>query len=143
VNKLTLVAALCLGGTPCALPAQLPPPVAAGLAAIKAGDYNRAIDEWTKTWEAGPGTDSARIRLKNGVGRLSDKPQTWDLVRDITITQAVHRYFFVIGGERDPLFLVLETYQRPDGTWTVEHIQYNSSLNGLPPMDAVQFLRPP
>lgn len=133
-----LALCLCAG----ALAGQLPPTLAQGLTAVKAGDYNRAIDAWTSTWQPGPGTDSSRQRLKSGLARL-DPPRAWEIVRDVTITKQLHRYYVVISGERVPLFLVLEAYLRPDGTWTVEHIQYNSTLTSLPGLDVAEFLRTP
>lgn len=124
--------------------AQAPPAIAQGLAAIKAGNTDSAIDAWTKTWAAGAQTDSARLRLKTAMANITasgNAPQGWELVRDMPLGKSVHRYYVVLQGARDPIYLVLEAYQRPDSTWTVEHIQFNATLTGLPGLDAVQFLR--
>ena len=126
--------------------AQLPMPVSQGLAAVKAGDYNLAVDEWTKTWQEGEATDSSRLRLKSAfatLGASAGKPQGWDLVHDVAILPAVRRYYIIVSGARAPVYLVLEAYQRPEGTWTVEHIQFNATLTALPPADIAEFLRGP
>jgi hypothetical protein len=125
------------------LHAQLPPPVARGLAAAKSGDFNLAIDEWTKTWVANETTDSARTRLKNAFARLDQKSQGWELVRDLAVSSSLHRYYVIVSCERVPLYLVLEAYQRPDSQWSVNNIIFNSSLSGLAPLDAAIFLRGP
>lgn len=123
--------------------AQLPDPVAQGLHAVEAGDYDRAIDEWTKAWRPSAATDSARTRLKTSLANLADRPSGWELIRDEAIAKTVHRYYVVVFAERDPLYLVLEAYHRPDGVWTVEYIVFNTSLNKLPPLDVAQFAREP
>lgn len=126
--------------------AQLPPPVARGLAAVKAGDFDQAVDEWTKSWPSTLDTDSARLRLKSGFSNLvlvAGTPQGWEIVKQVAIGKLVQRYYILIECARDPAYLVLEAYQRPDSSWTVERLQFNANLMGLQPLDVAQFLTGP
>lgn len=136
-----MVSTLTLSGRAAAQAA--PPAIAQGLAAVKAGNLDSAIDEWTRTWPASDQTDSARQRLKTAFANVTaagNTPQGWELVRDLPLGKSVHRYYVVIDGARDPVYIVLEAYLRPDNTWTVDHIQFNATLTGLPGVDAVEFL---
>jgi len=122
--------------------AELPPPVAAGLAAVKAGSYDSAVYEWTKAWASSDRVDSVRATFKAGFARITasgNLPKGWELARDVAIGKTIHRYYIVILGSNDPVFLVLEAYQRPDGTWTVDRMAFNSNLTGLSPFDASEF----
>jgi hypothetical protein len=122
---------------------SLPPPIAAGFAAIRGGDYSRAVDEWTANWANG---DSARIRLKANFRNLVEatgKPSGYELVRDVAISPRVHRYYVVLVNEKDPAYLVLEAFRRPNNEWTVERIVFNASLTALSPMDVAAFLTRP
>jgi len=113
-----------------------------GLSLAKAGDYDRAVDEWTNTWAAD--RDSLRTHLKSAFAHLvatAGPAHDYEIVRQVQVSNHVERWYVVLLNERDPTFLVLEAYLRPDTTWTIDRIEFNMSLAGLPPLDAAQFLR--
>lgn len=141
---LVLPLLLALHGRPLDAQSELPPPVAAGLAAVKAGNYDSAVDEWTKAWANSGRADSVRTAFKIGFARViasGNIPKGWELARDIAVGKTVHRYYIVILGSSDPVFLVLQAYQRPDGTWTIDHLAFNTTMTALSPFDAAEFPR--
>ena len=125
---------------------ELPAPVAAGLADVTAGSYDSAVDEWTKAWASSARVDSIRAAFKAGFARVTASgniPKGWEMARDISVGKSIHRYYILVLGSNDPVFLVLEAYQRPDGVWTIDRLAFNTNLTALSPFDAAEFLRSP
>lgn len=121
---------------------QLPAPVLLGLADLKKGDAAKAIDDWTKTWPEGILRDSSRIRLNNSFGSAdtANISTGWELVRDQPIGTMIHRYYFIVFCTRDPRYLVMSAYHRPDSTWSVEQLQVARSVTTLGGLDEAVFL---